>query len=90
MAQLSLNLGDKQVVESEISTNRLLRYLELILMRDYERKQVMAALRQVEKRNTDYTYQTVHGTWIVKFSGRTGTNRRSWNVYFCCQAYCAA
>jgi hypothetical protein len=88
--QLSLNFGDEQLVFSQLSRCRLLYQLQLILMRDYEEKRVMAALRQAEKRDTDYTYQTVEGTWIVKFSGRTRTNRRSWDVYFCCQAYCAA
>jgi hypothetical protein len=88
--QFSFNFGDEQLVFSQLSTNCLLRHWQLILMRDYERKRVMAALRQAEKRDTDYTYQTVEGTWIVKFSGRTRTNRRSWDVYFCCQAYCAA
>jgi hypothetical protein len=88
--QISLNFGPEQLVLSQLSTNCLLRHWQLILMRDYERKRVMAGLLQAEKHDTDYTYQTVQGSWIVKFSGRTATNRRSWDVYFRCQGYGAA
>jgi hypothetical protein len=88
--QFSFNFGAEQLVFSQLSTNCLLRHWRLILMRDYERKRVMAALQQAEKRDTDYQYKTVQGTWIVRFSGRTGTNRRSWDIYFRCNAFCAA
>jgi hypothetical protein len=85
--QLSFNFGDEQLVFTRLSTNWLLRHWSLILMRDYERQRVMTALRQAEKQGIDYMYQAVQGTWIVRFSGRTRTNRRSWDVYFCCKAY---
>jgi hypothetical protein len=88
--QLSFNFGDEQLILSQLSTNWFLRHWQLILMRDYERKQVITGLWQAEKHDIDYIYQTVQGTWIVRFAGRTQTNRRSWDVYFRGNAYCAA
>jgi hypothetical protein len=88
--QYSFNFGAEQLVFSQLSTNCLSRHWQLILLRDYEPKRVRTALRQAEKHGVDYMYQTVQGAWIIRFAGRTKTNRRSWDVYFRSNVYCAA
>jgi hypothetical protein len=88
--QLSFNLlGVEQLIHSGLSTNLLKRHLKLISRQSYDCQKLDAALEQVERSSIAHCLDTSQGTWIVRFAGRTKTNRRSWDVYFRGNSYCA-